>query len=160
MWVDAAQAWAPTFVAAVVAGVTWWQNSWQKRTAQRQHALEFQVLQLSLLDRRLGVLKVVSGVLERVSHHSNPNRPESLFNCLLEGQTLFKGELARRLKQAWEDQWRYHNLRLTRANMPSSRESELLDEELNSKRQKLFDDVKKLRDEMIEASRVEALLTE
>jgi hypothetical protein len=154
--VDLAQAWAPTVVAAVVAGLAWWQSQWQRRTAERQHALEVQQLKVALFERRLEVLKVVSGVLAHVSYERDLGeaKNEQLFQCLLEGQTLFGGDIAERLNQAWLDQVSYVNKRRNKMTAMAEGRADELKVEVDAAREKLFEDVEALCQDMISLTRV------
>lgn len=102
---------APTIVAVVVAVVAMRQNRWQRQHAQRLLDLDERELKLALLERRTAVLKAVAAVVGRLSYHRHHNdkADAQIFNVLIEGQTLFNAELAKRLNEVWLGQVEYHN---------------------------------------------------
>lgn len=134
-------------------------NFRQHALAARKQDIDYRAHQLALLDKRLAVLAVMTNTLERASFHMEPreDNQDRLFVVLLAGQTLFDDRIAERLRNAWTDQVRYLNARTTRRMTALSAAGKLdtgQDDRLDVLRKQLFETVRDLQKDMIEATRV------
>lgn len=146
-------------VSVVVVAMNLWQNRWHRDFSERQQAIDLRANQLALLDKRLAVLETIGGVVARFYTQRGrlDTRDDSLFNCLLEGQALFDGDLANRLHEAWLLQVDHHNARITAESLagpPSKAGSEASFAKAEQLRESLFETVRTLHKDMIAAARV------
>jgi len=143
---------ASSVVSLVAIMKTNAQNRWQRGFAQAQHELEVRQYRLSLLDRRIIVIKAVTAVAARYDLPSAGMDREraDLFSCLAEGECLFDPAIANRLVDAWRSQIDFHNDRIVAGlNVEET-------PYVKAKRLALFTAVEKLRDDMVLETRLAA----
>lgn len=159
-WIETVGKLGPLAVAIAVVGVTLWQNEWQRRSARNQYAVTVRQLRLALFERRMEVLKAMVEVLRAVSanQRSLDGVSGSLFDSLIEGQTLFDVEIAQQLQAAWLDQVTLHNMSLNIVDVAGEGRFDEQARDRKNLQEKLFRELQDLQASMITATRIDGPL--
>ena len=157
-----AKAIAPIVISAAVLFFSVRQNLWQRGHNRRDQALATHRLQSELLDRRLAIIKIVSGTVARysVERTAMDDRNEQLFDALLEGQTIFDRAIGEELQATWIVQVEHHNLGLPLrigTGMIGDPGRDALKARVEASRETLFARLQALQAAMIEASRIDQI---
>lgn len=146
----------PSAVAALAMVITASQNKWQRTFSDRQQRLAIQQLNLTLLDRRVKALAVVQSVIARYHDTAfTENRTEQLFPIIHEGSAIFSPAIAQRLKDAWDEQVKIHNLRIDDIRaLPGDPDKEQRRQSIEDRRIPFVDVLKALHTDMMGETRI------